>query len=191
MEFEKTAFEGLTVCHPNLFKDQRGYFYEAFNQQEFASGTGEKTIFVQDNQSFSTFGTLRGLHLQKGEFAQAKLVRVLSGEVLDVVVDLRKEQKTFGQHFSIVLSDENKKQLFIPKGFAHGFVVLSREADFFYKCDNFYSREHELGIQFDDNVLDINWYLSPHQLVVSEKDRQNKNFNEVIEEVDFGFPLNG
>lgn len=187
MEFKKTAFEGLIECLPHVFEDQRGYFYEAFNQREFEAALEKEVKFVQDNQSYSTFGILRGLHLQKGEFAQAKLVRVLSGKVLDVVVDLRKEQKTFGQHFSIELSGENKKQLFIPRGFAHGFVVLSETAEFFYKCDNFYSKKDEIGIQFNDNMLGIDWRLSPDKLVVSEKDKQNRNFSDTMREVELGF----
>lgn len=186
MNFKKTGFEGLTVCIPDLFKDRRGYFYEAYNQKEFDKGLRKKVRFVQDNQSFSTFGTLRGLHLQKGDFAQAKLVRVLSGEILDVAVDLRKDQKTFGQHFTIMLSDENKKQLFIPRGFAHGFVVLSEKAEFFYKCDNFYSKENEVGIRYDDNALNIDWQLSPDKLVVSEKDKKNPGFDHIIKEITLG-----
>jgi dTDP-4-dehydrorhamnose 3,5-epimerase len=143
---------------------------ESFNENTFQNGTGQKVHFVQDNQSFSSRGVLRGLHYQTGEHAQAKLVRVLQGEVLDVAVDIRPESETFGQHVAVLLSAENQKQLFVPRGFAHGFVVLSDTATFFYKCDNFYNKESEGGIIFNDASINIDWQLSENELLISEKD---------------------
>ena len=145
MPFIDTPIPGLFVFEPKVFEDARGYFFESFNASVF-SEKGINVNFVQDNQSKSTYGILRGLHYQLDPFAQAKLVRVISGEVLDVAVDVRQGSPTFGQHYGIILSAENKKQLYIPRGFAHGFVVLSETAEFFYKCDNFYSKEHDAGI---------------------------------------------
>ncbi|MFN3940394.1 MAG: dTDP-4-dehydrorhamnose 3,5-epimerase [Chitinophagales bacterium] len=170
MAFIDTHIPGLFVFEPNVITDERGYFYESYNAKNFA----EKNIapeFVQDNQSKSAFGVLRGLHFQSNPMAQAKLVRVIAGEVLDVAVDLRVGSPTYKSHFSIILSAENKKQLFIPRGFAHGFVVLSNTAEFFYKCDNYYSKQHDGGIFFNDPALQINWMLPVEKLIVSEKDK--------------------
>ncbi len=177
MAFVSTPIDGLFVFEPRVFEDERGYFFESYNQKHFLE-IDLRPNFVQDNQSRSMFGTLRGLHLQVGDMAQAKLVRVLSGEVLDVAVDLRLNSTTFGKHYSVVLSDKNKKQLYIPRGFAHGFLVLSKDAEFFYKCDNFYSKEHEDGIKFDDKELGIVWGLRDDQYILSEKDKLLKSFHE-------------
>lgn len=168
---KETKLKGCFILEPAVFSDERGYFMESFNKERFNSAIENEIDFVQDNQSFSSKGVTRALHYQVGEYAQSKLVRVLSGTVLDVAVDLRKDSPTFGEHFSIELSCKNKKQLFIPKGFAHGFVVLSDTADFFYKCDNFYNKESEGGIIFSDTSLNIDWKLPHEQLVVSEKDQ--------------------
>ncbi len=178
MNFISTEFEGLWVIEPKIFGDERGYFFESFNQNFFEKETGISTNFVQDNQSMSSFGVLRGLHLQLGEYAQAKLVQALNGEILDVVIDMRPNSKTFGKSFSLVLSEENKKQLYIPRGFAHGFVVLSKSAKFFYKCDNFYSPKHESGIRYNDPDLSIDWHLVESQLIVSERDKNLPSFKE-------------
>lgn len=170
MEITTTNFKDLLICNPTVHNDDRGYFFESFNLTKFTALTGISPQFVQDNQSRSDFGVLRGLHFQKGEKAQAKLVRVLHGEVLDVVVDLRKEEPTYGKSFSIVLSAANKTQLYVPRGFAHGFLVLSTEATFFYKCDNYYDNESELGLRYNDPVLGINWHLPQEDLILSDKD---------------------
>lgn len=170
MKVIETKLKGCFVIEPSVFKDDRGFFFESFNADRFNNAIGQKVSFVQDNQSFSNKGVLRGIHYQTGTFAQAKLVRVLSGKVLDVAVDLRKESSTYGEHYSIELSAENKKQLFIPRGFGHGFVVLSETAEFFYKCDNYYNKASEGGIIYNDNTLNIDWVLDSHQLLVSEKD---------------------
>ena len=156
---------------PQIWKDDRGYFFEAFNSRIF-SEAGLAVQFLQDNQARSYRGVLRGLHYQVEPFAQAKLVRVLEGEVLDIVVDLRPHSPTYGQSYSILLTAANKKQLFIPRGFAHGYLVISPEAEFFYKCDNYYSKEHEGGILFNDPQLNIDWPLPFDQLILSEKDKQ-------------------
>ncbi|MBK6731630.1 MAG: dTDP-4-dehydrorhamnose 3,5-epimerase [Bacteroidetes bacterium] len=172
-----THIPGLFVFEPKVFEDERGYFYESYNANIFA----EKNInlnFVQDNQSKSSYGVLRGLHFQLEPMAQAKLVRVISGEVLDVAVDLRLGSPTYKEHYSIALSADNRKQLYIPKGFAHGFVVLSETAEFFYKCDNFYSKEHDGGIAFNDPTLNIDWQLPDDVLVISEKDKNLPLLNE-------------
>ncbi|HET8962267.1 MAG TPA: dTDP-4-dehydrorhamnose 3,5-epimerase [Chitinophagales bacterium] len=172
-----TYIPGLFVFEPKVFEDERGYFYESYNANIFA----EKKInlnFVQDNQSKSSYGVLRGLHFQLEPMAQAKLVRVISGEVLDVAVDLRLGSPTYKQHFKIALSADNRKQLYIPKGFAHGFVVLSETAEFFYKCDNFYSKEHDGGIAFNDSTLKIDWQIPDDVLVISEKDKNLPLLNE-------------
>ena len=165
---------GCIILEPNILRDGRGYFMESFNERVFAEATGMNTYFVQDNQSFSSRGVLRGLHYQTGAHAQAKLVRVISGEVLDVAVDIRPGSPTFGRYDSVVLSGENQKQFFVPRGFAHGFLVLSESATFFYKCDNFYDRESEGGIRYDDPSIGILWPDMDH-LLISEKDLQLPN----------------
>ncbi len=178
MNFQPTILDGCYVLEPKIIRDDRGFFMESFNEREFCEAVGHKVNFVQDNQSFSKKGVLRGLHYQTGNSAQAKLVRVLSGEVLDVVVDIRKDSKTFGKHFSVLLSDSNYKQLFIPRGFAHGFVVLSESAMFFYKCDNFYDKNSEGGIFYDDPELAIDWKMESQSIMVSEKDLQLPMFKD-------------
>lgn len=178
MKIEETRLKGCYIIKPTVFFDERGYFFESFNQQKFSKLIGEEINFVQDNQSYSSRGVLRGLHYQRGEFAQAKLVQVLKGKVLDVVVDLRSNSETFGEHITVELTSENKKQLFIPRGFAHGFIVLSEEAEFFYKCDNFYNKNSEEGIRYDDPQLKINWKIGNMTLIVSEKDKILPNFKD-------------
>jgi dTDP-4-dehydrorhamnose 3,5-epimerase len=170
MKVTETFLEGCFIIEPQIFSDERGYFYESFNAEKFNSALGTEIHFVQDNQSFSTKGVIRAIHYQTGEHAQAKLVRVLSGIVLDIAIDLRKGSPTFGKHFSIELSAENKKQLFIPRGFGHGFSVLSETAEFFYKCDNYYNKQSEGGIIYNDATLNINWKLREEEIQVSEKD---------------------
>ena len=178
MKISSTNLSGCIVIEPTIVPDGRGYFMESFNERNFGEAVGKAVHFVQDNQSFSTYGVLRGLHYQTADHAQAKLVRVITGEVLDVVVDVRPESATFGQSFSIVLSAENQKQLFVPRGFAHGFVVLSETATFFYKCDNFYNKESEGGIKFNDPELAIDWMLSESDLKISDKDQNLPLFAE-------------
>lgn len=165
----ETALKGCFIIEPKVFEDERGYFFESFNHKAFCDAIGQEVTFVQDNQSFSKRGVLRGLHFQKGEHAQAKLVRVLQGSVLDVAVDLRKGSKTYGKYISVELTSDNKKQLFIPRGFAHGFVVLSETAHFFYKCDNYYKRDAEGGIRYNDSI-NIDWILPEEELILSERD---------------------
>lgn len=171
MHITETKLKGCYIIEPRVFGDERGYFFESFNEQVFEQQTGIRPRFVQDNQSSSARGVLRGLHMQLGEFAQAKLVRVLSGKVMDVAVDLRKESATYGQHVAVELSAENKRQLFVPRGFAHGFVVLSEQAEFFYKCDNFYAPEAEAGVVYNDPQLNIDWQLAEEELTLSAKDK--------------------
>ena len=170
MTVTETKLKGCFIIEPNVFKDSRGYFFESFNQNKFNELIGKTIDFVQDNESFSSKGTLRGLHFQSGDYAQAKLVRVVQGRVLDVVVDLRKDSPTYAEHFSIELSEDNKTQLFVPKGFAHGFVVLSHTAIFSYKCDNYYHHASERGIRYDDPFLRIDWKLPKENLIISDKD---------------------
>ena len=165
-----TAIEDCFIIEPTVFKDKRGYFLETFNQKAFNKIAGFDINFIQDNESFSSKGVLRGLHYQIGDYAQAKLVRVIKGTVLDIAVDIRKGSKTFGKYVSIELSEENKKQFFVPRGFAHGFIVLSDTAIFSYKCDNFYNKEAEGGIIYNDPTLNIDWQLPQEELLVSEKD---------------------
>jgi dTDP-4-dehydrorhamnose 3,5-epimerase len=167
--FKETPISGLFVFEPRIFHDDRGYFFESFNAKIWEDAQ-ISTPFVQDNQARSTRGVLRGLHYQVGEYAQAKLVRVVEGSVLDVAVDLRPGSATFGQHFTIELSAENKRQLYVPRGFAHGYLVLSETAEFFYKCDNYYSKASEGGLRFDDPNLNIDWGMDAAELLVSEKD---------------------
>ncbi len=178
MPFITTPIKDLWIFEPKVFEDSRGYFFESFHQHNFENATGLQAKFVQDNQSKSDYGVLRGLHFQKNEFAQAKLVRVLSGAVLDVVVDIRLNSPTFGQHFGIELSAENHKQLFVPRGFAHGFVVLSETAEFFYKCDNYYAPTHESGIIFNDIDLKIDWQVPQNKILVSDKDIKLQTWKE-------------
>jgi len=170
MKIEKTKLEGCFLIQPQVITDSRGYFFESFNQQKFESVTGANGHFIQDNQSASTYGVIRGLHFQKGEFAQAKLVRVIAGKVLDVAVDLRKDSDTYGQWISAELSADNNLQVYIPRGFAHGFSVLSEKAVFAYKCDNEYHKEAEGGIRYNDPVLNIDWGIPVGDMVISEKD---------------------
>ena len=183
MEIIKTDFEGLVVVKPVVFTDNRGYFYETYNANKYKD-LGITNNFVQDNESKSSFGTVRGLHLQISEFAQAKLVRAQQGKVLDVVVDVRKNSKTFGKHFSIELSDENKLQLMIPRGFLHGFSVLSETAIFCYKCDNFYNKASERAALWNDEDLNIDWKIDKNKAIVSEKDQNNMTFKEFINNMD-------
>jgi dTDP-4-dehydrorhamnose 3,5-epimerase len=180
MKVKETKIKGCFVIEPSVFKDKRGYFFESFNQQLFNNLTSTNTSFVQDNESFSTKGVLRGLHYQLGEYAQAKLVRVIKGKVLDIAVDIRKKSKTFGKHVALELSAENKKQFFVPRGFAHGFIVLSESALFSYKCDNFYNKESERGIIYNDPQLKIDWILPKNEIILSEKDLLLPKFKNII-----------
>jgi len=176
MKAIEVSLKDCFIIEPTVFQDERGYFFESFNHSNFCSLIKQEINFVQDNQSYSKKGVLRGLHFQNGINAQAKLVRVVKGRVLDVVVDLRKKSLTYGHHFSIELSDVNQKQLFVPRGFAHGFVVLSNEAIFSYKCDNYYNKEAEGGIIYNDEDLNIDWILSETDLIISEKDLKLDKF---------------
>lgn len=169
MEYIETAIKGVYIIEPKVFKDARGYFFEAWKKGEFEEHVG-KVEFVQDNESKSSYGVLRGLHYQKGECSQAKLVRVIKGKVLDVAVDIRSSSPTFGQHVMVELSEENKRQFFIPRGFAHGFLVLSDEAIFTYKVDNVYAPQAEAGIRWNDPALGIQWPIDPKDVLTSEKD---------------------
>jgi dTDP-4-dehydrorhamnose 3,5-epimerase len=177
MNVKKTDIEGLVVIEPNVFGDDRGYFMESFSQKWFEENVCA-TTFVQDNESKSSRGVLRGIHFQKPPFAQAKLVRVIEGEVLDVAVDLRPDSATYGKHYGVILSGSNKKQLFVPRGFGHGFSVLSSEAIFSYKVDNVYAPEHEDGILWSDPSLNIDWKLSHEEVRLSSKDEVLQTFND-------------
>jgi len=179
MKVTETHLEGCFIIEPNVFGDSRGNFFESFNEQRFKELTELNVRFVQDNQSISQRGVLRGLHFQKGIHAQAKLVRVIKGKVLDVVVDVRSESKTYGQTFSIELSDRNNKQLFVPRGFAHGFSVLENDTIFAYKCDNYYNKESESGIIFNDLDLNIDWHLNLNEIMLSDKDKELKSLKEL------------
>lgn len=172
-----TGFPGLLIFEPKVFEDQRGYFFESYNQQVFEK-EGIHTRFVQDNQALSSYGVIRGLHYQSEPYAQTKLVRVLSGEIIDAVVDIRKSSPTYGKAFTILLSSQNKRQLLVPKGFAHGYSVLSPTAEVFYKCDAFYHKEAEGGIAWNDPALGIDWKIPADQTVISDKDRQNPFFEK-------------
>ena len=169
MEYIETKIKGVFIIEPKVFQDARGYFMEAWKQAEFDEHVG-RTVFIQDNESKSSFGVLRGLHYQKGDASQAKLVRVIKGKVLDVAVDIRKSSPTFGQHVMVELSEENKRQFFIPRGFAHGFLVLSDEAIFTYKVDNPYAPQCDAGIRWNDPDLGIEWPIDPAKVRTSEKD---------------------
>ena len=175
-----TEFDSLFVLEPNVYEDSRGYFFESFNQKTFQTQTSIDAHFVQDNQSMSKYGTLRGLHYQTGEAAQAKLVRVISGTVLDVVVDLRLNSATFKKSYSIELSAENKRQLFVPRGFAHGFIVLSESAEFLYKCDNYYNPQAEGGLLYSDHDLNIDWKVPVDQIIVSDKDKKHPTLKQYL-----------
>jgi dTDP-4-dehydrorhamnose 3,5-epimerase len=177
MPFTETGFPGLIIFDPIVFEDDRGYFYESYNEKIF-SQYGIKLQFVQDNQSKSSYGVIRGLHYQMSPYAQSKLVRVLTGRILDVAVDIRKGSPKYGKAFIVELSAENKKQLFVPKGFAHGFAVLSETAEVLYKCDSFYNKESEQGIIYNDPTLNINWQIPPDKSIVSGKDLMNPSFTE-------------
>lgn len=170
MKIINTEIEGVYIIEPAIFEDNRGYFFESYNQETLKEA-GIDNVFIQDNQSMSKFGTIRGIHFQKGEFSQAKLVRALEGRVLDVAVDLRQDSKTFGQHVAIELSADNKRQLMIPRGFGHGFSVLSPTAVFTYKCDNVYHKASEGGIRFDDSDMKIDWKIKPEEALLSDKDK--------------------
>jgi len=170
MKVEETKLKGCFIITPTVFKDSRGYFFESFSQPKFESLTGQSGYFVQDNQSASTYGVVRGLHFQKGDHAQAKLVRVIEGAVLDVAVDLREGSPTYGEWVSVELTAENNLQLYVPRGFAHGFSVLSETAIFAYKCDNGYNKESEGGLRYNDPSLNIDWKIPTDQMSLSEKD---------------------
>ncbi len=177
MEIIKTEIEGVVIIEPRIFKDERGYFYESFSQREFEEKVC-RTTFVQDNQSKSSYGVLRGLHFQKASHSQSKLVRCIKGAVLDVAVDIRKGSPTFGKYVAVELTEENHRQLFIPRGFAHGFAVLSEEAVFQYKCDNFYCKESEGAIAWNDPQLAIDWRIPADKVLLSEKDKLSRNMAE-------------
>lgn len=185
MEVIKTVIDGVVIIEPRIFGDERGYFFESFNAAEFAAKVGIDTLFVQDNESKSKRGVLRGLHFQKGKTAQSKLVRVIAGRVMDVAVDIRRGSPTFGKHVAVELTGENHRQLFIPRGFAHGFVVLSDEALFQYKCDNLYAPQHEGAIAWNDPALGIDWQIAPDEIILSEKDRRHPRLAEATELFDY------
>lgn len=177
MNYIQTEIDGVWIIEPKVFNDARGYFMEAFKEEEFRANIGD-VHFVQDNESKSSFGVLRGLHYQKGEYSQAKLVRVIKGKVLDVAVDLRRSSPTFGKYVSAELSEENKRQFFIPRGFAHGFLVLSEEAIFTYKVDNGYAPQAEASIRFNDETIGIDWPVAESQFILSEKDGHAVSFKD-------------
>ena len=181
MNFIKTDIDGVFIIEPKVFEDARGYFFESYNEAEFIKN-GITNRFVQDNQSKSSYGVIRGLHCQLGEHSQAKLVRVLKGRVLDVAVDIRRGSPTFGKHVAVELSDENNRQLFIPRHFLHGFSVLSDEAVFAYKCDNFYCKESEFGICYDDPEIGIDWKIPAEKVITSEKDRLANKLKDIPDE---------
>ena len=178
MNFFKTDIEGVVIVEPKVFEDARGYFFESYNEAEFAKN-GIDVRFIQDNQSKSSYGVIRGLHCQLGEHSQAKLVRVLEGKVLDVAVDIRKGSPTFGKYVAVELSAENRRQMFIPRHFLHGFSVLSETAVFAYKCDNFYCKDAEFGIRYDDPEIGIDWKIPADKIITSEKDRIAKGLKDV------------
>lgn len=179
MNAKETKLKGCYILEPNVLKDERGYFFESYNENKLAEIIGFRPNFVQDNESKSSYGVIRGLHMQTGEFAQAKLVRVLEGKVIDVAVDVRKGSATFGKHIAIELSAENKRQLFIPRGFLHGFSVISDAATFFYKCDNFYNKESEAGILYNSPELNIDWQIESGKEIISEKDLKLPSFDSI------------
>ncbi len=180
MTVHQTKLEGCFIIEPLMFQDERGYFFESFNSKKFQKETGLNPNFVQDNQSKSSKGVLRGLHFQIDDYAQAKLVRVIQGSVLDIAVDIREDSKTFGEHISIELNAESHKQLYIPRGFAHGFLVLENDTVFSYKCDNFYNKEFERGIIYNDTTLDIDWKLPDLDIILSNKDQNLPSLNSYL-----------
>lgn len=181
MNFIKTDIDGVIIIEPKIFADERGYFFESYNEAEFVKN-GITNRFVQDNQSKSVYGVIRGLHCQLGEHSQAKLVRVLKGKVLDVAVDIRKGSPTFGKYVAIELSEENQRQLFIPRHFLHGFAVLSEDAIFSYKCDNLYCKESEFGIRYDDEEIGVDWGIPQDKVITSEKDRLANKLKDIPNE---------
>lgn len=188
MEVIKTNIEGVVIIEPRIFRDERGYFFESFSQREFQEKVCN-TVFVQDNESKSCYGVLRGLHFQKPPYAQSKLVRVIKGAVLDVAVDIRKGSPTFGQHVAVELTEDNHRQFFIPRGFAHGFSVLTDEVIFQYKCDNFYAPQSEGALAWDDPDLGIDWRLPAEKVTLSEKDRHHSRLKDADWLFDFNEKL--
>jgi dTDP-4-dehydrorhamnose 3,5-epimerase len=182
MIIEETFLKGCFIIKPKVFDDDRGYFFESFNMREFEQKTKMAINFVQDNQSKSSRGVLRGLHFQIGQYQQSKLVRVVKGSVLDVCVDLRKNSESYGKHFSVVLNDKDHNQLFIPRGFAHGFLVLEDNTIFAYKCDNYYHKPSERGIIFNDKDINIDWQFSKQELILSDKDKELPTFEAYLKE---------
>ena len=178
MNFIKTDIDGVIIVEPKIFKDNRGYFFESYNEAEFVKN-GIPNRFIQDNQSMSSYGVVRGLHCQLGDKSQAKLVRVLQGKVLDVAVDVRPDSPTFGKHVAVELSDENQRQLFIPRGFLHGFSVLSETAVFAYKVDNVYCKEAEFGIRYDDPQIGVDWRIPTEKIITSDKDRSANKLEDL------------
>lgn len=179
MQIEETKLKGCFIIAPKMFGDYRGYFFESYKQELFEKIIGYKVNFMQDNQSLSSYGVLRGLHFQKGEYSQAKLVRVLKGRVLDVAVDIRLDSPTYGEHVALELSEENKKQFFVPRGFAHGFIVLSESAEFLYKVDNIYEPTQEGGLMFNDKALGIDWKVPLASILLSDKDKVLPTLNDL------------
>ena len=184
MEITHTNLKDCLIIQPDIFQDERGYFFESYNKQKFQEATGMDISFVQDNESQSQFGTIRGLHMQTGDKLQAKLVRVVKGKVKDVVIDVRPPSPSYKQKFEIELSEDNKTQLFVPRGFLHGFSVLSNTAIFSYKCDNYYNKKAETGVNPLDEELNTNWGMSQQQTIVSHKDRQSQSFASFLRELE-------
>lgn len=185
MEVIRTEIEGVVIIEPRIFRDERGYFYESFSAKEFAEKVSPDTVFVQDNQSCSSYGVVRGLHFQKPPHAQAKLVRVIEGRVLDVAVDIRKGSPTYGKHVAVELTGENHRQLFIPRGFAHGFAVLSPTALFQYKCDSFYAPQSEGAVIWNDPALGIEWGIPVEDIILSEKDKRHPLLKDIESPFEF------
>lgn len=189
MEVIRTDIDGVVIIEPKIFGDSRGYFYESFSARDFAEKVRPGVVFVQDNQSFSSYGVLRGLHFQKPPFAQSKLVRVIQGRVVDVAVDIRKGSPTYGKYVAVELTGENHRQFFVPRGFAHGFVVLSETALFQYKCDNLYAPQSEGAIAWDDPDLAIEWPVDPSDIILSDKDRCHGFLRDLDSPFDYSVDL--
>lgn len=185
MEVIRTEIEGVVIIEPRIFRDERGYFYESFSAKEFAEKVSPDTVFVQDNQSYSSYGVVRGLHFQEPPHAQAKIVRVIEGRVLDVAVDIRKGSPTYGKHVAVELTGENHRQIFIPKGFAHGFAVLSPTALFQYKCDDFYAPQSEGAVIWNDPALGIEWGIPAEDIILSEKDKRHPLLKDIESPFEF------